>query len=67
MVTLVPCFTEEAMEKIHNYLEQGGAVSRINTNFVKAQEALAEGTVSVTMIPQSTDAQDADQSQTNES
>ena len=69
MVTLVPCFTEEAMEKIHNYLEQGGAVSRINTNFVKAQEALAEGAVSVTMIPQSTEqnAQDTDQSQTNES
>lgn len=65
MVTLVPCFTEEAIEKVHNYLEQGGAANRLSAKFVKAQEALAEGSVTVTAIPQVT-ITSTDSEETNE-
>jgi len=53
MVTLVPCFTEEAIEKVHNYLEQGGAANRLSAKFVKAQEALVEHQSKI-MLPENT-------------
>jgi len=40
VVTLVPNFSETAIEQVNSYLEQGGNMNKITTNFVKAKETL---------------------------
>lgn len=50
VVQLVPNFTDEAIEKVRGYLEQGGEVNRLSAKFVKAQEALPEVIVKETAV-----------------
>lgn len=38
VVSLVPNFSEQAMEHVAAYLEAGGNMNKITTNFIKAQE-----------------------------
>ena len=42
VVSLVPNFSETAMEHVNAYLEAGGNMNKITTNFIKAQEIAPE-------------------------